>query len=99
MDYDPALDKHAGKKYMVINATKRPMNGVEVGGMRMKFGREGWLRVKDPGVANAIREKYGNTVTVTGVRAPDVHDRGHKFHFSVPELPWHKEKVNDLDLI
>jgi len=75
---------------MVINATKRPMDGVEVGGKQMKFGREGWLRVKDPGVADAIRQKYGNVVTVTGVRAPDVHDRGHRFHFSVPELPWHK---------
>ena len=96
MDFDPAKDKHAGKQYVVINATKKPLEGVEVGGKQMKFGRDGWLRVKDPVLANDIRQKYGNTVTVTGIRAPDVHDRGHKFHFSVPELPWHKkEKADD----
>ena len=79
--------------YEVIQAVQRPVN-VEVDGKQMPFGREGAFRVRDSGVAKEISARYGGKmgdVTVTRVKVPHVADRGHKYTFVVPALPWHEE--------
>lgn len=83
-----------GFVHEVIQAVRRPVK-VEIDGKRMPFGKDLAFRVKDPGVAAAIRDKYGGEkgdVTVTRVKYPHISDRGHNYHFTVPELPWHKEQ-------
>ena len=83
-----------GFVHEVIQAVRRPVH-VKVDGKYMPFGRDGAFRVKDPGVAAEISAKYGGKngdVTVTKVKYPHISDRGHKYFFSVPELPWKKEK-------
>ena len=80
-----------GYVHEVIQAVTRPVN-VEVDGKQMPFGRDGAFRVNDSGVAEAIRAKYDGEVTVTKVKVPHVADRGHKYFFAVPALPWHKDE-------
>ena len=83
-----------GFTHEIIKAVQRPVN-VEVDGKQMPFGDLGAFRVKDSGVADEIRAKYGGKmgdVTVTRIRYPHIADRGHRYFFSVPALPWHKEE-------
>jgi hypothetical protein len=61
-----------------------------VDGKVMKFSREGFLTVTDPAVANDIRQKYGDEVTVSRIAAPHPSDRGHTYFFQGVSLPWHK---------
>ena len=83
-----------GHVYEVIQAVQRPVN-VEVDGKEMPFGRDGAFRVRDSGVADEIRAKYSakkGEVTVTRVKYPHIADRGHKYFFAVPAMPWHKDE-------
>ena len=78
----------------IIQAVQRPVH-VEVDGKQMPFGNSGAFRVKDQGVADEISAKYGGKngdVTVTRIKYPHVADRGHKYFFTVPALPWHKDE-------
>ena len=85
---------HSQHTHEIIKAVKRPVN-VEVDGVSMPFGYKGAFRVKDPGVADEIRAKYGGRmgdVTVTRVKYPPPADQGHKYFFAVPALPWHEDE-------
>ena len=90
-DWNPDKEKHVGHKWIVHNATRKPMTGVKVddGNKELKFGRDGWLRLSDEAQASEIRQNYGMDVTVTRVRHPHVSDRGHRFFFGgQPAMPW-----------
>lgn len=84
---------HIEHTYEVIQAVRRPVN-VEVDGKQMPFGKDMAMRVKDPGVADEIRAKYGGDVTVTRIRYPRPADFGHRYFFAIPAMPWHKDKDN-----
>ncbi len=59
----------------------------------MPFGRDGAFRVRDSGIAEEIKTKYGGDVVVSKIRYPDVHDRGHRYFFGmIPEMPWKRKK-------
>lgn len=93
IDYNPDKESHAAHRWVVMNATQRKMDGVEVGGRELKFGTEGRLTVGDPGVASEIRQRYGKDVTVTRYRANSAADVGHRYHFGqMPEMPWKRKK-------
>ena len=80
----------ADRQYEIIKATTAPLE-VQIEGKKMPFGKLGAFRVKDPGVANAIREKYDRLVTVTGINTTPIIER--KLHSSKivsPGMPWHK---------
>ena len=90
-DYNSDKERHAEHKWEVIRATRRDLPGIEVDGKQMKFGRDGAFRVNDEGVAAAIREEYAKKgdVTVTRIRYPGAHDRGHRYFFGGwPLAPW-----------
>jgi hypothetical protein len=73
-------------KYEIIKATIRPdFKGVEAGGKKMRFGKQGALRVSDPGMANEIRSKYGTDVTVTRI---DTRPKDQRKTFTAPAFPW-----------
>lgn len=96
IDYNPDKESHAAHRWVVMNATQRKMEGVEVGGKELKFGTEGRLTVGDPGVASEIRQRYGKDVTVTRYRANSAADVGHRYHFGqMPEMPWKRKKVDE----
>lgn len=78
-------------KYEVIKATTRDID-VSLGQRNYQFGSNGMFRLKDKGIASELKDKYHGDVTVTKVDYPHPADRGHKYTFSVPELPWHKNK-------
>ena len=90
-DYNSDKERHAEHKWEVIRATRRDLPGLDVDGKQMKFGKDGAFRVNDEGVAAAIREEYAKKgdVTVTRIRYPGAHDRGHRYFFGGwPLAPW-----------
>ena len=86
----------ASDAYEIIKAQPNTPDVIEVDGKPMQFRDNGMMRVKDRGLAMDIRNKYGAGkqpgVTVTRVNYPSAHDRGHKYFFSVPELPWRRQQ-------
>jgi hypothetical protein len=89
-----------GQAYEIIKATQKDLPALEVDGKAYRFPRVrgSMMRVKDRGLAMAIRDRYGSgrrpDVTVTKVNYPDPADRGHKYFFQVPEMPWRRSKDN-----
>ena len=68
---------------------------VEVDGKTYKFNRWGALRIRDKSVARAIRDKYGKALAsaeVSDVPNPRKDEAGHRFFFSVPEMPWKRKR-------
>ena len=95
-DYNSDREGHTEHKWEVIRATRRDLPSLDVDGKQMNFGKDGAFRVNDEGVAAAIREEYAKKgdVTVTRIRYPGEHDRGHRYFFGqLPEMPW-KENGN-----
>lgn len=90
--------------YEIIKAKTDLPDTLEVDGKQYQFRGDptaggGMMRVKDRGLAFAIRDKYGRGrapgVTVTRVKYPAVADRGHKYFFgSMPEMPWKRKRNN-----
>lgn len=80
---------------MVLKATKREnVAGVEMGGREMRFGKKSnAFTVSDMGLAREIEAEHGarETGEVVVIRQP-VREPGHRYTFSVPELPWKKGK-------
>lgn len=78
--------------YEVIAAREDTPKALEVDGKRYNFRDSGLMRLQDRGLAMAIRDKYGTGkapgVTVTKVNYPGHADRGHRYFFTVPEMPW-----------
>ena len=70
---------------------------VELDGKRYDFkqGNGMMFRVKDRGLAMAIAQKYPKQVLAQRVNYPSPADRGHRYTFAVPELPWHKKGKAD----
>ena len=95
-DYNPDREGWTGHKYVVQRVWQGPDTAqVDIGDRRMKWNKQGRMLVNDPAVANAIRQKYGNDVTVTRMRYPDAHDRGHRYIFGGwPEMPWKRSNGN-----
>ena len=93
-DYNADKEAHRKHKWIVHKAVggMHDFTKVEVADKVMPFNGEGRFAVDDEGVANDIREKYPRTTTVTRVNAHHVSDRGHKYFFSCPAIPWHKEE-------
>lgn len=89
-DYDPAQDRHAGRKWMIMPAHDPKMRSLELDGKQYKFNKSGHMMIKDQKVARALQQKYPLDIAVGGVRSPHVADRGHKYFFTSPGMPWHK---------
>ncbi len=91
-DYNADREGHRDHKWIVHKAVKG-MHGftkVKAGGKVMPFNGEGRLVVGDESVANEIRQKYPRTTTVTRVNNHHPSDRGHRYFFSCPAMPWHE---------
>ncbi len=91
-DFNPDREGHVKHKWLVQNATQnRNFKGVKAGDQDMPFNHEGRFLINDPVVANEIRNEHPRDVTVTRMRYPSEADRGHRYHFSCPAMPWHED--------
>jgi hypothetical protein len=65
---------------------------VELDGRVFIPGRSGAFMVNDEGVANAIKQKYGEDNIMTFETKGTWHpsDKGHTYRFRGVALPWHK---------
>ncbi len=95
-DWNPDREGQVQHKWIVQNATRnRNFQGVKAGGKDMRFDREGRFLISDEVVAGEIRKEHPRDVTVTRMRYPDVADRGHRYFFQCPKMPWHEDKNDD----
>lgn len=84
---------------MTIKATTRNIDSVQVDDHKMQFSKKnGMFMTKDPGLAKEIEARYGRKGEETpglSVTVP-IHnagrEAGHRYSFSVPELPWKKQE-------
>ncbi len=91
-DYNPDKEAHRDHKWIVHKSSLgKHLRGVNATDRDMAFNHEGRFSVDDEAVASEIREKYPRTVTVSRVSKYHPSDRGHKYFFNCPALPWHEE--------
>ena len=94
-DYNPDREGHRDHKWIVHKAIRGTQKGVRVGDKDLMFDREGRFAVSDEGLAADIRKNNPHNLTVTRVTASHPSDRGHKYFFSCPAMPWHKEQEDE----
>jgi hypothetical protein len=72
-----------GKKFEVIKATTKPIDGIMVGDKNYKFGPNGSMYISDPGVAGEIEQEYGHHKGNGDVVVSPVTfvEPGHKYFF------------------
>lgn len=79
------------KFWEVIKASKRPFSGIAGSGRWMEFGRSGAFKTSDAGLAREIDTKWGlegGTGEVVVVEKEDRPEMGHRYMFTMPEMPW-----------
>lgn len=89
-------------QHQVVKATTNPnVKGIRIDGKDMNFGDKARaFTVEDPGLAREIEARFGrhgSEVPGTCVTVPirNAHrEPGHTYVFTVPEMPWKKEKPN-----
>lgn len=82
---------------MVVRLTQREIAGVRVDGKEMDFGaKTNAFEVRDPGLAAEIEARYGPKATgdVVVARHPVNREPGHRYTFTVPEMPWKRKVTN-----
>ena len=91
----PSSNAH-GKVWEVLKASKRDFDGIIGQGQDMRFGASGAFITRDPKKAKEISDKYGyapgGTRDVIVVERDEYAASSRKNMWSVPELPWKKEK-------
>lgn len=84
------------KKFDVIKTTKKDVDGVEVAGQKMVFGKSGAFSVTDPAKAKDIDQLWGIQSRKTGKMDEvivvesdnNMVEQGHTYTFSVGGVPW-----------
>jgi len=94
-DYNADKESHRDHKWIVHKAVRGTQKGVRVGEKDLMFDREGRFSTSDEGLAGAIRKEYPREVTVSRVSAYHASDRGHKYFFTCPAMPWHEEREDE----
>ena len=97
-DWNPDREAYRDHKWIVHQSSHgKHLKGVRAAGKDMRFNRERRFSIKDEAVAAEIRKKYPRTVTVSRVSDYHPSDRGHKYFFSCPKMPWHEEGRGEKD--
>ena len=92
-DFNPDREAHRDHKWIVHQShLGKHLRGVTAAERNMPNNREGRFSEKDESEAAAIRQRDPRAVTVTRVSDYHPSDRGHRYFFSVPAMPWHKEE-------
>ena len=94
-DYNADKEAHRDHKWIVHKAIRGTQKGVRVGNRDLMFNRDGRFVTSDEGLASSIRKEHPQAVTVSRVTANHASDRGHKYFFTCPAMPWHKENEDE----
>lgn len=86
------------KQYEIYKRKKNSPNEINVGGRRVKLAKSGPTIIKDAALAADIDQLHGrnagaldDSLLVVPVDNNHLHEeRGHRYTFGVPALPWHK---------
>jgi hypothetical protein len=81
----------------IIRATTRQtFTDIELGGKSVPFPHNGRILTDDTIAANEARSQYGGDIVVveTDAREPGNRPPGTRRYWSVPEMPWKKDKPN-----
>jgi hypothetical protein len=66
----------------------------ELDGVKMPYGKSGSFMIDDPGVAQALQDKYGKKHLDIWQLDKNIQwhpaDKGHRYEFGGVALPWHK---------
>lgn len=86
-----------GKKYEVIKATTKDIDGIDLGNRKYKFGPNGSMYINDSGVAKEIEQEYGHIkgngdVVVSPVTISD----GQKHFFGTPTSKQYAENYDRI---
>ena len=94
-DYNADREAHRDHKWIVHKAIRGTQKGVRVGDKDLMFDKEGRFATGDEGLASDIRKEHPQAVTVTRVTSNHASDRGHKYFFKCPAMPWHKQEEDN----
>lgn len=76
---------------MVVRTTSRKLPGIQAGGRFLQFGKKtNAFEVNDPGLAREIEQANPHDVIVTPHHYNS--EPGHRYFFTVPEMPWKRKK-------
>lgn len=81
---------------MVVNASRRAdATGVQIDDKAMHFGRKSnAFKLNDMGLAKEIEAQHGAKGQDVVVLRQPKREAGHRYTFTVPELPWKKVKTD-----
>lgn len=85
IDLDTKKRSAADRYEIMPYTTDMTSETMTLGDKQYAWGRQGAVHVKDGVEAQALQDKYGDRVITMKVSSPDVHDRGHRYFFSMPE--------------
>jgi hypothetical protein len=90
-DYNPDKERHRDHKYVVQKALRRDFRTkIKHGNEDLKFDKNGRFLVSDEAKAREIQKLHPRDLAVTRINTPKPSDRGHKYFFQVPAMPWHE---------
>ena len=97
-DFNPDKERHRKHKFIVQKAWtdgSKPNDGLSEGiatdrGI-LKPDKQGRMIVKDEKLAREIQQENPRELVVTRMTSDDPADRGHKYFFTVPEMPWRRQ--------
>lgn len=94
-DYNPDREGHVQHRFIVLDATKKRREYLEVGDIKIPL-KNGMAMIKDEKLARDLQIEHRFDATVSRVRYPDpVSDGGHRYFFGqMPAMPWHKYDEN-----
>ena len=93
-DYNPDREGHRAHKFIVQKALRRDMRkGINYGEKKFNFNKEGRFVLTDEKVAREVQKMHPRDLAVTRVNTFHPSDRGHRYFFSVPEMPWKKQGI------
>jgi len=97
-DFNPDKERHRKHKFVVQKAwtdASRPNDGLSDGVATsrgvLKPDDEGRMLVNDEALAREIQQENPKELVVTRMNADDPADAGHKYFFTVPEMPWKRQ--------
>lgn len=92
-DYNPDKEGHRDHKFIVQKAQRRDnRRGINYGEKKFNFNKDGRFVLNDESIAREVQKLHPHDLAVTRVTVNHPSDRGHRYFFSVPSMPWHKEK-------
>lgn len=94
-DFNPDKERHHKHKFIVQRAFEnwrgRLDGGVATSKGVLKPDAQGRMVVRDASLAREIQQENPHELVVTRMQTDHPSDRGHRYVFTVPEMPWKRQ--------